>query len=86
MKTLLTGATGFLGSAVLRLLVDDGQDVRVLARPNGARSNISGVKCEIVEGDLNDPESLLFIVPNYQHAMVELGAAAMRKNTTLTKQ
>ena len=53
MKTLLTGATGFLGSAVLRLLVDDGQDVRVLARPNGARRNISGVKCEIVEGDLN---------------------------------
>ncbi|MEC7655943.1 MAG: NAD-dependent epimerase/dehydratase family protein, partial [Pseudomonadota bacterium] len=48
MKTLLTGATGFLGSAVLRLLVDDGQDVRVLARPNGARRNISGVKCEIV--------------------------------------
>ena len=58
MKTLLTGATGFLGSAVLRQLVDDGQNVRVLARPNGARRNISGVKCEIVEGDLNDPESL----------------------------
>ena len=56
MKTLLTGATGFLGSAVLRLLVDDGQDVRVLARANGARRNISGVKCEVVEGDLNDPD------------------------------
>ena len=57
MRTLLTGATGFLGSAK-RKLVDDGQNVRVLARPNGDRRNISGIKCEIVEGDLNDPVSL----------------------------
>ena len=58
MKTLLTGATGFLGSAVLRKLVDDGQNVRVLARPNGDRRNIANVACEIAEGDLNDTTSL----------------------------
>ena len=40
MKTLLTGATGFLGSAVLRQLVEDGQNVRVLARPNGERNGV----------------------------------------------
>ena len=58
MKTLLTGATGFLGSAVLRKLVDDGQNVRVLVRPNGDRRNIANVACEIAEGDLNDTTSL----------------------------
>ena len=34
MKVLITGATGFLGSAVLRLLIDEGYDVRVLVRKN----------------------------------------------------
>ena len=58
MKTLLTGATGFLGSAVLRQLVEDGQNVRVLARPNGDRRNIEKVACEVIEGDLNDIPSL----------------------------
>ena len=58
MKTLLTGATGFLGSAVLRQLVEDGQNVRVLARPNGDRRNIEKVACEVIEGDLNDISSL----------------------------
>ena len=35
MKILITGATGFLGSAVLRLLIDEGYDVRVI--PAGLR-------------------------------------------------
>ncbi len=58
MTTLITGATGFVGSAVLRRLVADGHDVRVLVRPNGDRRNIEGIKCETVEGDLNDDASL----------------------------
>ena len=62
MKTLLTGATGFLGSAVLRQLVEDGQNVRVLARPNGDRRNIEKVTCEVIEGDLNDIPSLQMAV------------------------
>ena len=62
MKTLLTGATGFLGSAVLRQLVEDGQNVRGLARPNGDRRNIEKVACEVIEGDLNDIPSLQMAV------------------------
>ena len=62
MKTLLTGATGFLGSAVLRQLVEDGRNVRVLARPNGDRRNIEKVACEVIEGDLNDIPSLQMAV------------------------
>ena len=58
MTTLLTGATGFVGAAVLRCLIAAGHNVRALVRPNGDRRNLSGVDCEIVTGDLTDQESL----------------------------
>jgi dihydroflavonol-4-reductase len=58
MTTLLTGATGFVGSAVLRKLVAAGHDARVLCRPASDRGNLDGVACEIVTGDLVDPASL----------------------------
>lgn len=62
MKTLLTGATGFVGSAVLRRLAEAGHNVRVLVRPNGDRHNLDGVGCETVIGDLTDPDSLKLAV------------------------
>ncbi|MEE8500343.1 MAG: hopanoid-associated sugar epimerase [Kiloniellales bacterium] len=58
MTTLVTGATGFVGSAVARQLLDRGEAVRVLARPGGDRRNIEGLSVEIAEGDLRDRASL----------------------------
>src|ERR1700752_1913800 len=58
MTTLLTGATGFVGAAVLRSLVAAGHQVRALVRPSSDRRNLTGVDCEIVTGDLVEPESL----------------------------
>ena len=58
MKTLITGASGFVGSAVLRKLIDAGHDVRALVRPNSDRSNLAGLAVELFEGDLGDPDSL----------------------------
>ena len=58
MKALVTGASGFVGSAVLRHLVDAGHEVRVLLRPTSDRRNIVGVACEPVIGDLTDVASL----------------------------
>lgn len=58
MTTLITGATGFVGSAVARLLLEKGHTVRALARPNGNRSNLAGLDVEIAEGDLTDQASL----------------------------
>ncbi len=58
MTTLITGATGFVGAAVLRRAVAAGHAARVLARPGGDRRNLAGVAAELVEGDLTDPDSL----------------------------
>jgi dihydroflavonol-4-reductase len=58
VKILVTGATGFVGSAVARLILRRGHQVRALARRGGDRRNLAGLEVEIAEGDLNDPASL----------------------------
>ncbi|HSR12832.1 MAG TPA: NAD-dependent epimerase/dehydratase family protein, partial [Thermodesulfobacteriota bacterium] len=58
MKTLITGATGFVGSAVLRLLLEAGHTVRALVRRDSDLRNLSGLAVETVPGDLRDRKSL----------------------------
>jgi dihydroflavonol-4-reductase len=55
---LVTGATGFVGSAVLRVLAARGARLRALARPASDLANLQGVVCEVVRGDMTDPASL----------------------------
>ena len=55
--TFLTGATGFVGAAVARLLLEKGHRVRALSRKNNDRRNLQGLDVEIVEGDLAQPAS-----------------------------
>ena len=55
---LVTGATGFVGSAVARVLLKAGHPVRVLARPNSDRRNLEGLAVEVAEGSLEDAGSL----------------------------
>ena len=58
MTTLVTGATGFLGSAIARELLRDGRKIKLLARGNADLRNIEGLEAEVVKGDLRDRESL----------------------------
>lgn len=58
MPIFLTGATGFLGSHVARVLVGRGADLRLLIRPTSNLKNLEGFKAETVTGDLRDPASL----------------------------
>jgi dihydroflavonol-4-reductase len=57
VKALVTGAAGFVGSAVLRRLIAAGVETRALVRPTSDRRNLAGLACEIVTGDLTDPAS-----------------------------
>jgi dihydroflavonol-4-reductase len=54
MTALVTGATGFVGSAVARALLARGEAVRVIARRGSDRSNLNGLEVEVVEGDYTD--------------------------------
>ncbi len=56
--TLLTGATGFVGSAVARALIARGHRLRVLVRPTSDRRNLVGLDVEPAVGDLTDAASL----------------------------
>lgn len=56
--TLLTGATGFVGAALARLLCAEGWPLRVLSRKHSDRSNLAGLNMTVAEGDLTDPDSL----------------------------
>jgi len=58
MTTLVTGASGFLGSHVARQLVARGEDVRVLLRASSHNRAIGDLSLEYVTGDLRDAASL----------------------------
>jgi dihydroflavonol-4-reductase len=55
---LVTGATGFVGSAVTRVLLGTGQEVRVLARPGSDRRNLADLAVSVAEGSMEDAGSL----------------------------
>lgn len=57
--TFVTGATGFIGSHVVRQLLQRGDRVRILARNSSRKSNVETLGCEIAIGDLKDINSLL---------------------------
>ncbi|KAB2835360.1 MAG: SDR family NAD(P)-dependent oxidoreductase, partial [Candidatus Dadabacteria bacterium] len=58
MATLVTGATGFLGSHIARKLAERGDDVKLLVRKTSKTINIDDIKAERVYGDVTDIESV----------------------------
>jgi dihydroflavonol-4-reductase len=56
---LVTGASGFVGAAVMRALLAQGRGVRVLLRPSSDRRNLAGLPVEIRTGALEEHASLL---------------------------
>jgi dihydroflavonol-4-reductase len=57
-QTLVTGATGFVGSAVAKALREAELPVRALVRPGSMRSHLGGLGLELIEGDLRDRGSI----------------------------
>jgi dihydroflavonol-4-reductase len=58
LKAFVTGATGFLGSHVARVLAEQGTDLRLLVRPSSDLRNISDLNADRVVGDLRDSASI----------------------------
>ncbi len=57
-QTLVTGATGFVGSAVAKALSEGGFAVRALVRPGSPRAHLAALTLELVEGDIRDQASV----------------------------
>jgi len=58
MKKLVTGATGFMGSSIVRELLADGEEVKVLVRKTSDTRNIDGLDVERAFGDIRDGDSM----------------------------
>ena len=58
MRAFVTGGTGFIGSSVVRVLLERNVGVRALCRPGSIRANMGGLDVEIVEGDLREAKSI----------------------------
>ncbi len=58
MKALVTGGTGFVGSHLVRCLLERGAEVRCLIRPSSRLDNLEDLPVEFVQGDLRELDSL----------------------------
>ncbi|HXD14563.1 MAG TPA: hopanoid-associated sugar epimerase [Xanthobacteraceae bacterium] len=57
-ETLITGASGFVGSAVAGKLVQSGYPIRALIRPGSPRRHLAGLDLQFVDGDMRDAPSV----------------------------
>ncbi len=64
MRWLVTGATGFIGTALVQRLRFRGDDVRALVRDAGRAAGLRALGAELVVGDVGRPESLASAVPD----------------------
>lgn len=78
MRVLLTGATGFLGNNLLRLLLAEGHEVQVTLRAGAGGRALAGLQFDPVPGDLTNVEKLLtetadFDVLIHAAALIQIG-------------
>lgn len=84
MKTLVTGASGFVGTNLVRRLAEMGEDVRVLLRESSDTRGIGGLPVDRVYGDIRDPRAVREAVRGcgrvyHTAALVDLGRRGGRR-------
>ena len=78
MITLVTGATGYLGVDLVRVLRAQGRDVRALARSDAGAARLDGLGAEVVRGDVTVPDSLGPVVAGVGRVFHLAGVVAHR--------
>ena len=84
MRILVTGASGWIGSASVKELITAGHHVLGMARNDDAAAKIKGLGAEVVRGSLDDPGSLRAAAAQaegvvhlgYNHDFSQMGVAA----------
>lgn len=79
MATLVTGATGFIGSHIAKKLVERGEHVKILLRKSSQTSNIDDIDVERVYGDVMDMDSVNEALKGCDTLYHTAGVASFRK-------
>ncbi len=77
MKILITGATGFIGGYLTKMLIQEGYEVKTLVRPSSDMTGLKALDIEIIQGDIQDLDCLETAMKGCQQ--VYHGAAARTK-------
>ena len=80
MSTIVTGATGFIGSHIVRKLVGRGEEVKVLVRKTSNTKNIDDLEIEKVYGDVLNRESLVDAFKGCKTVYHSAGLVSFKRN------
>ena len=86
MATLVTGATGFIGSHIAKKLVERGEHVKILLRKSSKTSNIDDIDVERVYGDVLDINSINEALKDCDTLYHTAGVASFRKKDYQTME
>lgn len=87
MRALVTGASGFVGAALCRALIDRGWDVRAFHRASSSLKMLEGLPVEHVIGDLTQPQTLEPAMDGMEvvfHCAAQLGGSDQGRMYTVT--
>jgi dihydroflavonol-4-reductase len=81
-KTLVTGASGLIGSNLVRALLERGDDVRVVLRASSPADNLAGIDCDRVTGDILDRRSMRRALRDVTRVFHVAGTTSLRRPAT----
>jgi dihydroflavonol-4-reductase len=78
-KTLVTGASGFIGAHVARALADRGDELKLLVRRTSRIEHLADIDCELARGDITDRRAVNLAMRGVTRVFHTAGITSMRK-------